>query len=365
MTLHFYFARRFLIAFSGVLAGLFIMLALIDMVDQIRRFGDADIAFATIVSLTLLNVPEAIYRILPLISILAAIALFLALARSSELVVSRAAGRSAVISVAAPLAVAFLIGAGAVTVLNPIVAATSKQYERLSNRYLGQASSTFSVGPEGVWLRQGGARGQTVIRADRANLDGTVLYGTSFQSFDNDGIPVRRVDAAEARLTPGAWELRQAKSWPLASGVNPEAASETFETATIPTNLTREEISDSFGVPSAIPIWELPGFIARLEAAGFSARQHKVWLQMEMALPVLLAAMVLVAAAFTLRPQRGGRTGMMVVMALTLGFALYFVRNFAQILGESGQVPILLAAWGPPVAALLLPAGLLLHEEDG
>ena len=48
-----------------------------------------------------------------------------------------------------------------------------------------------------------------------------------------------------------------------------------------------------------------------------------------------------------------------------LGFTLYFVRNFAQILGENGQIPILLAAWAPPVAAILLPLGLLLHLEDG
>ena len=55
----------------------------------------------------------------------------------------------------------------------------------------------------------------------------------------------------------------------------------------------------------------------------------------------------------------------MVLMAIRLGFTLYFIRNFAQILGESGQIPVLLAAWGPPVAAVLLPLGLILHLEDG
>jgi len=54
-----------------------------------------------------------------------------------------------------------------------------------------------------------------------------------------------------------------------------------------------------------------------------------------------------------------------VLLALALGFSLFFIRNFAQILGENGQIPVLLAAWGPPVAALLLPLGLLLHLEDG
>ena len=36
--------------------------------------------------------------------------------------------------------------------------------------------------------------------------------------------------------------------------------------------------------------------------------------------------------------------------------------NFAW---ESGQIPVLLAAWFPPLATVLLSLGLLLHMEDG
>ncbi|MGB5560093.1 MAG: LptF/LptG family permease, partial [Paracoccaceae bacterium] len=130
-------------------------------------------------------------------------------------------------------------------------------------------------------------------------------------------------------------------------------------------DLTRDQIRDSFGTPSAIPIWELPAFIDRLERAGFSARQHRVWLQMELALPLMLAAMVMIGAGFTMRHTRFGKTGMMVLLAILTGFATFFVRNFAQILGENGQIPILLAAWAPPIAAILMTLGLLLHLEDG
>lgn len=86
---------------------------------------------------------------------------------------------------------------------------------------------------------------------------------------------------------------------------------------------------------------------------------------MELARPLFLIAMVLVGAAFTMRPARLGRTGMAVLSAVLLGFGLYYVRNFAQILGESGQLSPIMAAWIPPVAAVLLALGLILHMEDG
>ncbi|WP_422072981.1 LPS export ABC transporter permease LptG [Tranquillimonas rosea] len=364
MTLHLYFARRFLQSFLMVFAAFLGIMVLLDLVEQIRRFDSAEVSFVQTLGLTILHVPESLYAILPLIVILATLSLFLSLARTSELVVTRAAGRSAMRSLLAPLSVALLLGIAAVTVFNPMVAATKSQYEVVSNRFAAGDSSVLSISQEGLWLRQGDGMGQTVIRADRANLDGTELYGATFLSFSDSGGPQLRIEAESARLEEGAWQLQGVKRWNLGAD-NPEARSTRANSMRLPSTLTRNQILDSFATPQAIPIWELPGFISDLEEAGFSARKHRVWLQMEMALPLLLVAMVLVGAGFTMRHTRFGRTGVMVLLALGLGFALYFVRNLAQILGESGQIPIMLAAWGPPVAAILLPLGLLLHWEDG
>lgn len=366
MTLHLYFARRFAKTFFGVLAIFFAILCLIDLIEQIRKFGSSDATFGTLIVLTLLNVPEGLYRILPLIMILATLALFLSLARSSELVVTRASGRSALKSLIAPTVIAFLIGCISVAAVNPIVAATQRQYEVLSSRLKNDGQSTLSVSQEGLWLRQGTAEGQTVIRAARANLDGTELYGVTFLGYDVEGNATYRIEADAARLVEGAWSIDNAKEWRFDTGESiPEVAAFESPKMSLASNLTREQILDSFGTPSAIPIWEIPRFIDRLETAGFSARVHRTFFHMELALPLMLVAMVLVGAGFTMRHTRFGRTGVMVLMALGLGFSLYFARNFAAILGESGQVPIVLATWGPPVAAVLLPLGLLLHLEDG
>ena len=218
---------------------------------------------------------------------------------------------------------------------------------------------------DGLWLRQGTDAGQAVIRAARANLDGTRLSQVSVLTYGPDHAPALRIEAATAELTGGAWVLSGARVWPLDSGANPEAAATTAERFEIASSLTPDQIRDSFGTPSSIAIWNLPGFIARLQEAGFTARRHEVFLQMELALPAMLAAMVLIAAVFTLRPQRSGRTGVLVLSAILLAFAVYFVRNFAQILAEAGEIPPALAAWAPPLAALGLSLGLLLHLEDG
>lgn len=368
MTLHLYFIRRFLVILTGLVLALGAFLLLLDLVETLRRFDARQIGLGDALGLAALALPEALYRILPLVVILAALVLFLGLARTSELVVTRAAGRPALRTLMGPVGAALAVGVAAVGLLNPIVAATMQAHEARSATLSARGGQVASVSREGLWLRQGGSEGQTVIRAARSNLDGTVLSHVTFLAYAPaeapDAGPVKRIDAREARLEPGAWALSGAKVWPL-DAANPEAAAQVHDTLLLPTTLTRAQIRDSFATPAAIPIWSLPGYIETLSAAGFSARLHRVWFQMELATPLFLAAMVLSGAAFTLRHTRFGRTGTMVMAALGLGFGLYFIRNFAQILGESGQIPVWLAAWAPPVAGVLIPLGLLLHLEDG
>ncbi len=364
MILHRYFARRFTQYFLMVL-GLFVVLSvLLDLIEQLRAFNGRNAAFRDIFEITLLNTPQSLYRILPLVLILTTIALFLSLARSSEMVVTRAAGRSALRALVSPVLVTLLIGAVGVAVVNPIVAATSRKSEIRAGLLAG-LDNVLNISSDGLWLRQGTEKGQTVIRALGTNLDGTELRDATFITFTFADGPTRRIEADTARLTVGAWQLTGVKLWPLADSDNPEAAATTMDNYEIPSTLTPDQIRDSFGAPSSIPIWELPGFIGRLETAGFAARRHQMWFQSELAMPLFLVAVVLIVSGFTMRHQRGGRVGLMVMTAILLSFGLYFLRNFASILGESGQIPVALAAWAPPVAGVALSLGFLLHLEDG
>ena len=94
MILALYVARRFLRAFL-MIAGVFLLiLFLIDMIEIIRRFSGRDIGLGGAARLAGLNIAGSFYSILPLMTVLAGITLFLGLARSSEMVAIRAAAES-------------------------------------------------------------------------------------------------------------------------------------------------------------------------------------------------------------------------------------------------------------------------------
>lgn len=365
MILDRYFARRFIQSFALIGVVFLTLILLVDMIEQLRRFEDHDVGFGKMLGLSLLNAPAAISEILPLLMILSTIVLFVGLARSSELVVTRAIGRSGIRALLAPMLVAACIGGLAVSTLNPMVAATSAKYRQLIDTYRNGGPSVLSLSGEGLWLRQGSAQGQSVIHATGFGEDARTLFDVTILTYEPEGRPVQQINAEQAHLDDQVWTLSNAKLWPLGIGANPETSAEFHETLEIPTTLTEERIRESLGRRESVSIYDLPRMIRELREAGFATKRHEVWLQVELARPLFLIAMVLVGAAFTMRHARFGGTGIAVLAAVLLGFTLYFIRNFAQVLGENGQIPVALAAWAPPVAAIMLTLGLLLHAEDG
>ncbi len=366
MTLASYVAMRYLLAFFRVLIIATVLVFIFQFVENIRKFLDDAGGLMQLVHLTLLQLPSSISRMFPLVMLISSLMLFIGMARSSELVVSRAAGVSALKMVFVPISIALVFGVFATTVFNPIVATATRQYDLLEDEITNSKGSVLSISEDGLWLRQVVGTRQSVIQARRSSPEGAALFDVEFHVFDQTGTLSERIVAASAELQDGKWALRDVTRWTVnADNVDIVGPTIKRDEDIVDTDLTVEQILDSFAPPQTIPFWELSAFIERMEASGFSATRHRQYFQSAIAAPALFAAMVLLGAGFTMRHARFGKIGMMVLITVLAGFALYSFNNVAASLGAAGTVPVAVAAWAPSIAAVLFVLALLLHLEDG
>ena len=366
MTLARYVALRYFFAFFRVLLIATTLVFIFQFVENIRKFLDASDGVGILAYLTLLQLPSSISRMFPLVMLISSLTLFVGLARSSELVVSRAAGVSALKMVFVPVSIAIALGILATTVFNPIVATATRQYDLLEDEITNSDRSVLSISEDGLWLRQVVGDRQSVIQARRSSPEGAVLFDVEFHVFDQSGTLSERIVAASAELEDKNWKLKDVRRWKVdANDIDIVGPMVLKENDVMETDLTVEQILNSFAPPQTVPFWELPRFIERLEVSGFSATRHRQYYQSAMAAPALFTAMVLIGAGFTMRHARFGKIGIMVLLTVLAGFALYSFNNVAASLGAAGTVPVILAAWAPSGAAVLLVLGLLLHLEDG
>ncbi|MDB5457077.1 MAG: export transporter permease LptG [Caulobacter sp.] len=357
-----YVLARTLVALGGALAVIAAVVMLIDFVDISRTVGvRADVSFSQLILLTLLRSPSTILALAPFVFLFGTLAAFVALNRRSELIAMRAAGVSAWRFIFPAAGAAFVVGVLAVTLLNPLTAALGAQAEVYRNAMM----DNYLNEPKGTWLRQGDGKTQIVIHARaRDQVDGAVrLRGVSLFIYTLNARGVmdfsRRVEANEARLEPGFWRLTGVRE------ATPGAGAIRSESASIPSNLDDRTASERLGDPQAVAFWRLPETIKRTRDAGFSDTPFRLRLQQVLATPLLYAAMSVLAAAFSLRLMRLGGLAGLAGAGVTLGFAFFFFNELCGALGKAEVLTPAVAAWTPPVLALLAGFTLLCYTEDG
>lgn len=336
--------------------GLSCLVFLLNFVEQLRRAsGSAGLA----IELATLQLPFLIQKILPFIILFGSMMAFWRLSRSSELVVARAAGISAWQFLLPAIFLGALVGMIQTTVFNPLASSMLARFEQVDAEYLRHTTSRLSVSPTGVWLRQGSEGGQTVINAQRIAQDGAELLTVIFFVFEHPDRFVRRIDAESATLRNGYWLIRNAN---LATMDEPRHRVAEYR---IDTDLTPDKIADSFASPETLSFWAIPGFLETLEAAGFSGHRHRLYWHSLLAMPLLLGAMVLFAAVFTMKIGARTSATRMIGAGVICSFLLYFLSDVIQAMGLSGSLPAVLAAWSPAAFATMLAMAMVFHLEDG
>jgi len=359
-TLSAYIGRQFAVRFGAVLLSLTAIVYLFDTIEMMRRASSRpEVTLSIVLQLSLFKLPQLMQEMIPFVILFATMLTFWRLSRSHELTIVRAAGISVWQFLLPALAIALLIGGFRLAVLNPVGAVLYSRYEQTESKLLRGRSSLLSVAQSGFWLRQADGRSNAIIHALRVSSNEMELYNVIIFNFEGADHFVNRIDAAAARLVPGAWVLRNA--W-ISSPDRPAQFERSYR---LPTDMTLERIQESFASPETISFWELPAFIRLLENAGFSAVRHRLHWHRLLAGPMLLFAMVLLAATFSLRPPRRGGTLALVIAGIAAGFLLYFVSNLVAALGQNASIPVALAAWTPAGVSILVAMTLLLHLEDG
>ena len=357
-TLGRYLSRRFLGTIMAVFGTVLALIVTIDFVELMRRAGDAEGASAqTMALLSFLRAPSLAEQVLPFAVLFGAIAALLSLSRKLELVVARAAGVSAWEFLQPGVFVALMVGVVSVAVYNPVSAYMKQRAAEIEARIF--AKSTKFVSGKDLWIRQRSIDGQAIIRAESGLEQTATLIRPTVFGFDQAGSFRERIEARQAKLHDGYWELTDAR---VTSVIDEPQSDGTYLVAT---TLQPDQVRRSFTPAESVPFWSLGEVIEQTERAGLDATRYRLHQAVLMARPLLLIAMVFVAASVSLRFFRSGGVSRRVFGGIVAGFMLYVATELMQDFGTSGLVGPQVAAWLPAVVGSLLGTLALLYQEDG
>lgn len=367
-TLYKYIAINYLKIFGIIFFSFCLVVFLGDLLELSRKAAEKDISFFKLCELALLKMPKTIQKLIAFCVMLSTVLLFAKFSRTSELVIFKASGLSVFGYVMPSIIVAFGLGVLLILFINPLSSVMLTKFTSASEKYLGSSGAKMSIGGGGIWLKQTDKNskngfGKLIINAK--DIDTNVkkpqvitLLESSVFYFSEDEKFLKRIDAKKMEHKNNNWFLTDVLI------TNENASSKKLENFEIPTDLTLNEIYDSFTPPENINFFELQKFISVLERAGFSALPHKLEFYNILFSPLLFMAMVLFGTLFSFSHVRSNKQSILITYSVLIGFVVYFFINLIFSFGLSGKISIIFASFIPIVLLAGVSVYLLNHYRE-
>lgn len=364
-----YIGKRFLAAFGLVYGGLLLIIFLIDAIQIIRDLAKYNrLTLAHVMEMTALRLPITGLDLMPFAVLIAAVFTFWKLTRTSELIVVRAIGVSAWQFLFAPIMIGLMLAVLKMLVLNPVGAVMIGRYEHLESRYFSNGEEVMNISKSGLWLRQRISEDQiAIIHATNIKVPEWRLSPvTAFFFQVKSKRQTHRIDSDYAVLKKGEWVFYDAWVNPMQQDDSNTAVQPAFyEVLKLPTALKGSDIISRFNSPRTIPFWNLQEYANVMQSTGFESNPLRAHFYSLLAEPFLNTALIVIAAALSLRSPRMQKNWYLVLSTMAIGFLIFFMGDFLEALGISEKLPLTMAAFVPATISLFMGLTALLYLEDG
>lgn len=353
-TLNGYLAREIGASTGFVFAGLLLLFAFFDLVDEIKDLAHGGYQMRHIVIQVVLSVPNHVYELFPIAALIGTLFALAQLVANSEYTVMRAAGLSAT---RMALSIAGLGGIFAVLtfVFGEFIAPPAEQ---LAHRIRSQAI-TGIVAQEfrsGLWLKDD----RSFINVSEVLPDST-LRGVRVYEFDAGYRLVAIKEAAHGAYQPD-------RSWILSDVLQTTFEGARTRVSRIP-RLTWTSVLDPALLsvllvqPERMSAWRLYSFAQHLRENRQKALRYEIAFWTKLFYPIAVIVMMVLALPFAQFHRRQGGVGARVFTGIMIGLVFHFTNRLFGHIGLLSDWPAVVSASFPTLIFLSAAAGMMWVQE--
>ena len=340
-----YFAKTVLLHTLMVMAVLLALMTLVTFIGQQDDIGQGSYNVSGAFLVTLLQLPQQAYQLLPIGALIGAITGLGGLARDSELTVVRAAGVS-VSRIAVSAALAGLVVAALLWVIGEYFAPPADQYAR-QYKIFSRYSQVEFAGSRSAWIREG----PWYINVRRQAAEN--LYG---------GVYIYELDEERRLVLVGRAETATQDAsgrWVLTNYSESRLGEERVDARYVPRLVTDQRFNvDFLGVavtqPDSMPLADIYAYKEHLKSNDLDASSWEIAYWSRISRLVAAVVVCVFAVPFAFGPLRSAGAGARTVLGIMAGVLFVLL---TQTLENSGQVyglNPLMVAWGPTLLLSLV-----------
>ena len=342
-TLDRYISREFFRYFLLVLGALVVVYVLGLLVDVIPAAIENRVKGKLVVDYVGNELPQVLFHMLPLATLMATLINFALLSKTSELTAAKAGGIS-MYRVSIPIVlIGFLVSLCCFGIQEYVLPYTNRRAAELRDELKARPVQTHNLLNRRWMLGQGGR----IYNYAYYDPPQRLFSGLAVYEFDSDRFSLTgRFYARTAAWDPASasWILRDGWLRHFTESAGIERFHELSMRSMEPPDYFTKELRES----SQMTYLELTEYIDELSQAGFDVIRLRVALHSKVSFPLAALVTLLIGVPFSFTPgKKGALYG--IGIAIVVGLTYYITTRVFAFMGDSAILPPLMAAWAPNV----------------
>lgn len=344
-----YLGKSIIVGVIGVMLVMLTLDAIISFAGETGDIGRAHYTFWLAIYYVVLNIPQKIYLLFPMVVLLGTIISLGMLASHSELVAIRAAGVSIGRIAISSLKTGVLLTA-IVIAIGEFIAPPAIQHAKLMR--VAAMEDRISLNTDyGLWARDG----NNYIHVRRVESDGR-LTGVNLYIFDNQQNLVETISAATGEYVDDHWLLKRVS---IRNISEKQISQQNLNEQRWESLLNPDVVNVVSVTPENLSIWKLRGYIDYLNDNQLDSREYELWFWSKLIAPFTIAAMIILALPFVFGSLRNVGAGQRILVGFLLGLGFYIFNQLMAKVGLVYQFPPVLAASLPTIVISIIAVYLL------
>ncbi|MDB9746019.1 LptF/LptG family permease [Candidatus Pelagibacter sp.] len=320
--------------FFKVLTIFFIIILILNILEQVEFFKDENLNLFYLVFLSFLNTPSIVFEILPFIFLLAAQLFFLQLIENNELEIFKYNGLDNVKIIKILSIYSFVLGIIFVIVFYNISSVLKNSFLLIKNSYTNDDKYLAVISENGLWIKDQINNNINIINANK--VDNEFLLDVSITQFNNDFKILRIIKSNKVDISSYEWIV-------IKPQILENDKSRFQDQVKLISNFDLKKINSLFSNLYSLTIIDLINLKKNYKSLNYSVTDLNSHLYKIFTYPIYLSLITIFSAIIMLNIGYGKNTFFTITYGIFLSVIIYYINYFFNILGTNEKIPLFLS----------------------
>ena len=333
-----FFTYLFLKSFFYVLAIMFSLVFILNLLTELDFFKDIQISGYFPLFLSFLNSPTMIFEMFPFIFFISVQLFFIKLFNNNEIDTLKYSGLKNTKILIFLSIISFISGLVAILIFYNFSSNLKSVYIDLKSPHTNDGKYLAVVTKNGLWIKD--VIENKILIVNSSKIEKNYLIDNFITEFDNNFNLLRNINSKKIDISDKKWILIDAQIYER----DKKIVNESLE---INTHFNYETIQSLYSNLSSLSIFELYDLRQNYKNLGYSITDVNLHILKLFSYPLYFLLMTLFSSLLMYRMKYQYNTSIKISIGLFLTVIIYYINNFFTVLGGTEKIPLIPSVFFP------------------